>query len=259
LGNGLIGFVVGGSTDTGSADSLGLFSGSAATMVDRLRFGNGRRQPPLPTYQVVPLKEVGDWFVLGGPGVADRQLALYARGRWTLHQFNVPALYAFVNSQTVADAHMFSNGNGQVFYTWRAYNDRPAFTSDTFGQPGDGSTTPFVARFTLPEWYAPDGGELSVTEVVVDFTGWNTGSPSTNHFDVVVRGVRLYEDGESSATVSFDEAGSNFSTSGTRRRKRFSFSGAAPEGNGFQITIDNIRGVAIHKISARVMISEPRF
>jgi hypothetical protein len=260
LGNGLVGYVIGSSTDNGSVPSLGYCSGSAVQLVPHIMFGDGRRQPPLPTYQVVPLKEKDDWFVQGGPGVAANQMALYQRGAWTLHQWQVAGvtLRGFVNSQTVADTHLFTDGSGR-FFQWRAYNNRPAFVSDGLMQPGDASTTPFTAGFTLPEWYAADGGELSVVEVTVDFKAWNTGSPATNHFDLKLTTLRLYEDGSVTVQQSWDEAGSASSTSGTVKRKRFAFSGAAAEGNGFQIGFDNMRGVAIQKVTAHIELKGARF
>jgi hypothetical protein len=268
LGNGNLGYTIA-STPNGSTPSLGQFSGSAIDLHPRIAFGNGRLSGPLPSYTAVPLKNVNDWFIMGGSAVAPNQLALQKDGTWTLHQFQVAGvtLYGFAISETVGDTHRFTDG-GSVgvtpkFYSWRAYNNRPTFTSDGSTQPGDDSTTPFTASFTLPEWTAPSGQEVAVVEVAVDFITYATGSPATTHFDLTPTITRIFNGGSRTlSALSWDETtdagGVASTTGGIQRRKRFSF-GQPQEGGGFTLQFSNLRGVAIQRVHVHIETDGERF
>lgn len=267
LGNGNVAYTIASSGDTGSTASLGLFTGSQLVLNETINYGNGRRTQPYPTYTVVPLKNPADWLVQGGSAVAANRAAVFQARGWALHEWQVAGvtLQGYCASDTVGDRHFFTDGGAPAttpkFYEWRSYNNRPGFSGDTLMQPGDASTTPFTARFSLPEWYAPDGREVGLVEVVVDYTTWNTGSASTNHFDITPQVLRTYESGSvGGSTLSFDEAGAASSTAiaGTRKRKRFSW-GGLPEGNGFSLDFAALRGCAISKIAVHIEYDGPRF
>lgn len=264
-GNGLLAYTIASSSDNGSIASIGTFDGSQITLNEKLKYGDGRQSGAYPRYGVVPLKNANDFFITGGPGVAPNHMALRQYEAFTLHDWSVSGvtLYAFVNSETVADKHILTDG-GSVgatprFFKWRAYNNRPAFTSDTGAQPGDASMTPFSATFTTPEWYDEKGREFRVTGVQVDFTSWDTGSTSTNHFDLVLSTLRTWEDGttRTHTTRTWDQAGASSAatTAGTRHRKRWEFADSKA-GNAFTITINDLRGVAIQKITVRLELDE---
>lgn len=268
IGSGNIAYCIASSSTNGSTAALGEFTGSQLVLNEKINYGDGRLTFPLPTYSVIPLKNIHDWFVTGGPNVAANRAALQQFGAWSLHQWQVSGvtLSGFCVSNSLSDdQHLFTDGGAASttpkFYRWRAYNNRPGFTSDTRGQPGDGSTTPFTANFTLPEWYAPDGREVDIVAVTVDFTSWNTGSGSTNHFDITPTILRTYNGASVVGTAaSFDEAGSSSAATiaGTRQRKRFDFSGLTA-GNGFQLAFSALRGVAIQKIQVHISHDGPRF
>lgn len=136
------------------------------------------------------------------------------------------------------------------FYCFDANNStRPGFTSDTYSNVGDGSSTPETMYLYTSEVLSKDGSELTVREVKVDFTKWATGSASTNHFDIKVRATALYDTSGSrdSQTEAFDEAGTSATTTGVEQRANFTF-GDQGSGAGFQIRLDNIRGCAIRAI-----------
>lgn len=267
LGNGNLAYYIGSSTDNGSQAALGEFTGSQVRLYDKIPFGSGRRTTPYPTATVMPLKNADDWFCQSGHG-ADNTMALRQLGAWTKHQWQVSGVtlsgLALTNLPGIGQEFFTDGGAASTtpkIYQWRSYNTRPAFTADSFMQPGDASTTPFTASFTTPEWFDPQGREVSVEAVTVDFTSWDTGSGSTNHYDLNVISTRVYNAGSStSSTVNFDQASgsSAATTAGTRQRKRHDFSNLI-EGNGFQLVFSALRGVAIQKIQVHLRIDPPRF
>lgn len=266
IGNGNLAYYIGSSTDNGSTAALGQFTGSQVSLVEKLPFGSGRRTTPYPTATVRPLKNPEDWFCQSGHG-ADNTMALRQLGAWSLHQWQVSGVtlkgFALTNLPGIGQEFFTDGGAASTtpkIYQWRSYNNRPAFTGDSFMQPGDASTTPFTANFTLPEWYDPDGRDVSVLSVVVDFTSWDTGSGTANNFTLTPIVHRTYEAGSISGTAdSFNQASgsSAATTAGTRRRKRFDFSGL-PAGNGFQLAFSAVRGVAIQKVQVKIVYEGQR-
>lgn len=150
-----------------------------------------------------------------------------------------------------------SPATAPVFWAWSPDLDRPGSETDLIStwdplgvrlapeRAGDASDEQVSGSVSFPEWHAPDGSEVLVRTVSVDFRKWNTGGSLTNHFDVTVDSLRRYngESPQSSGALAFDEAGSEASTGGTLDRRVFSF-GDQGLGNGFQLHFTNCRGVA---------------
>lgn len=105
----------------------------------------------------------------------------------------------------------------------------------------------FQATATMPDIYAGDDNEVIVRHVIVDFETFTAGGGSvfTNHFDVTVTTLGIYEGQPSSETKSFDAAQAGGSA-GQRERRRLSF--ALGRGNGFRVSLDNLRGVKIKRV-----------
>lgn len=248
--------------------SLGRFTGTTIDYATHLPFGSGQNYTTYPpTFSAVTLRGPEDWFVQGGLDTAPNRAVFYRGGAWHKVEWQIASttLLGWCITMRRTDVHQFwANGAAATspkLYEWQAYNNRPAFTSDTKKGPGDASSTPFTAEFTLPEYHDDEGRNVGVVDVVVDFTSWNTGSGSTNHFDLVPSVFRTFGDAaQVGTTFSFDEAGSSSAATlaGTRRRKRFPVVGRDLDGTGFQLKFQNIRGVAINRVQVLVDVDGPR-
>lgn len=200
---------------------------------------------------------------------------LFANGVWTRHQFALDINGQFVartvafngystNTQTLDDIRSgagvltFTDGGAVAtepeFYSWSPLMDRPGcetnFATESLcpERAGDASASQVAGQVSFPEHHFNTTEEGMVRTVVVDFRTWNTGSSTTNHFDLRVDSLRPYDNTSpvSSVVQSFDEAVALSSGTGTKRRKVFSF-GDQGWGNGFQIHFTNVRGLEIQR------------
>lgn len=214
-----------------------------------------------------------------GEGEGDTILWMWRNGHWEKHRF----YHAMIASPTSTDndtSHtlvpMDTDTGGffagefptlvaffptdvtdteqDTFGQWLIGLDRPGFTTDDYAEPlaDEMGTVTQEAYFSLPEWYADEGTEIMVRQVNVDFTAWNTGVAATCHFDLKVDAFNVY-DGEtpvSSATLEYDEPGAEVTAgvAGQRKRRVFSF-GDQGLANGFQVHFNNMRQVAIRRVS----------
>lgn len=251
-----------------SVPSLGKFTGSTVEYAGHLPFGSGQNYTTYPpTYQAVTLRGPEDCFVQGGIDTAPNRAMFYRNGAWHKIEWQIASttLLGWCISMRRTDVHQFwANGAAGVapkLYEWQAYNNRPAFTGDSKKGPGDVSSTPFTAEFSLPEYHEDAGFNIGIVDIVVDFTTWNTGSGSTNHFEIVPTVLRTFGDaGQVGATITFDEAGSSSATAlvGTRRRERYSGAARNLDGTGYQIKFQALRGVRIDRVQVLVDVDGPR-
>lgn len=187
-------------------------------------------------------------------------LLLRRDGRWTRH---VLASGVALSPRVVAARQRFvfgRNGSPVAFFAFDTTLHRPAFTNDNYARPGDDSAIPHETCYLhIPEHWSEKGRQLTVREVKVDFVKWDTGAAATNHFDVTVDALSLYDaaGGRASATLSFDEAGSSATTSGVEDHRVFGF-GDQGSGTGYQIRLDNLRGVGIRRVVVTYTEQEPR-
>lgn len=219
-----------------------------------------------------------------GASVGPSPALLYHHGVWTKHSFNIRAFRTVAQAAvaltgtvvadpgvntadstallaTQRDVNMFVLTDTAVaavpkFYSWVPGLDRPgAEMTDALLDPynseraGDDSSSQVTGSVTFPEQRSDDGSDIQVQGVRVDFRKWNTGGALTNHFDLAVSTLHSYETPGtvSSVTASWDEAGSLASTSGTLQSRYFGF-GDQGRGVGFQLSMTNIRGIAIQRI-----------
>lgn len=115
--------------------------------------------------------------------------------------------------------------------------------------PGDVSTAQVTGRVSFPEVHLSDASDCMVKGVIVDFRSWNTLGTLTNHFDLEVDCLRLYDavSPRASLTAAWDESGAMSSTGGTLKRQVFMF-GDQGAGNGYQLNFNNVRGIAFQRI-----------
>jgi hypothetical protein len=191
----------------------------------------------------------------------DNKAIALINGVYTYHTFgaNISGFTSKIYGS--ADLVAICDGGGASssakFYVWDTHQDRPGLESGTNDRAGDASSTALEGSVSFPEWWAQDASDVYVRAVIVDFRKWNTGSSTTNHFDLTVNALRRYQAGaaQASTTVSFDEAASSSSTSGTLERRIFGF-GEQGRGNGFQLAFAACRGIAIQRIEV-ILDSEP--
>lgn len=193
--------------------------------------------------------------VVGKDLAGDDIMLLNHNNVWTKHSIGVPVsgLMTASNSQLVIS----DGGAGGVaakIYTTRTDLGRPAFLSDGLAALGDGSDTPLHATLTLPEWYSPDGTEVAVASVIIDVVKWSTGASLNNHIAVTSTSLGGYQrPGNTPAqTQDWDEAGSAALTTGLQDRLQFNFEQI--RGAGFQIILNNIRGIDIRAVSVVVQM-----
>lgn len=201
-------------------------------------------------------------------------------GIWTQHRLEIirnsddiqiePLPFISSDQQDLVYIHAIETQGGlglndtNIASTYSSTLERPAFTSDTYAQPGDGTDTPLEARFSTGEWWAPEGAEVTIKQVIVDFTKYDTGAGVQNHFDITLTQLARRES-DSPGTVSlraFDEDDDLASAAGIRDRHITGGpSGGAIPSAGFQLTFDNIVGCTIKSI--RVVLDQnnetPRF
>lgn len=177
---------------------------------------------------------------------------------WTYHTFGVSLRGAM--TRAAADKFVLATDDATPkLYVLDASLDRPGFESDTYARAGDNTAAQLAGSLSLPEHWDEQGREIRVRSVIVNFTKWNTGGSSTNHFDLTATSLDRYGGLASlaSATQSFDEAGASASTTGTVQREVFNF-GDQGSGGGFQISFANVRGVSIRDIAVILDVAETR-
>ncbi|MFP5376118.1 MAG: hypothetical protein ACLGIO_04955, partial [Acidimicrobiia bacterium] len=138
----------------------------------------------------------------------------------------------------MTDLHVFAVDGRSDFRAWSGYANGP-------GDPGPvlSPASPELCAFTLPEWWAPDGREVSVRAVQVDFASYAVGGNCTWTLSLTPR--RVHEGGDG-APQSFAFSEPAPGATATRRRQALF---AIDDANGFQLGLANLRGVAIHKIT----------
>lgn len=144
-------------------------------------------------------------------------------------------------------------------YIWSPTLERPGKASDTLAQPGDNSTTPIDAEVSTPEWWSEDNSEVLVRTVSVDFAKWNTGSSSSNHFDIAIESLHRFGEtaARTSVTQEWDEVPSETTEDAQTTRKVFRF-GDQGLGHGFRVHVTNMRGMALDNIYCEIELSPSR-
>lgn len=196
------------------------------------------------------------------PTSGQQRAITYRDGKWFFFEWGVANISTLASTDG-QEVVLLNDGGGTdptvaTFYTYNPKLERPAFTSDTYSQPGDNTDTPLDAYFKTGEWWAPEGQEVTVKNIIVDFTKYDTGAGVQNHFDVGVIRIAQHADDTSETAIAyqaFDEDDDSANTTGIRDRH---ISGGPSGGTipsaGFQIYIEGIVGCTIKGI--RVIIDQ---
>ena len=192
-------------------------------------------------------------FVLPDPA---NLMLMRTNGAWGLHEFEAGVHYAWTSNggrlygfSKVAQITPVPPATGQIGLTADFTLNRPAFVSDTHAQPGDLSDTPIDAYFTLPETWSETSDPITVSEVVVDFKRFDTGTTENNNITITVTALARGDDGitEQSQAQTWTQPVGSSTEDGVadRIRKPFGEQGA---GAGYRVKLSDIRGVAIREV-----------
>lgn len=212
----------------------------------------------VPTYRVVKLIGPDDWLFLSGITTAlheaDNKALLHYDGIHTYLSWeqDIRGWGMDMGGGRTLLAGGDTGGSPPKFYVFDADLGRPGSTLDADSRPGDDSNTPIQCYLHLPQWFDPNGGEIQVRSVTVDFHKWNLSATYNNHFEVKVAACNRYEQPDllPSAVYTFDEPASSTPFFGVDAR-RTSWVGDQGSGAGFEVWIDNIRGVAIRSVTVQ--------
>jgi hypothetical protein len=145
------------------------------------------------------------------------------------------------------------------YYQLRMDLERPGQVGGDLENPGDASDTPIDAYFHTKVVRHPQGREMCVRKVLVEFQKWDSGL-ETNSFTVEVRTYgRNANDGLYTQTQPWSEDASETTAGadGEQDVHQFNF-GAHGYGTGFQIGITDIVSVAIRRITVEVDVTDGR-
>lgn len=226
------------------ADPLGTYAASTASRAANYRGAVG--------FQGADNSSPG--FVIPAPNNTDPfkgRMLLMHNGAWTMHEFALPVsnLWTSDGRGRLFCVDQGATDTGLNIYTTQLRLDRPAFTSDAFASPSDSGAN-FTCEVEFPHIWSEDGEEVRVTEVMIDFVRWNTGSAQANNMDVDVTALaRGSEVAQQTVTQSWTQPGSSSpaTQAGTFDRVRLNF-GHQGSGAGFAVKIRNMRGVAIRQV-----------
>jgi hypothetical protein len=237
------------------------------TITDKLRYRHLRFTGGAANPVAVAALPGSDTVCLVEAGGSNRMMVMH-NDAWTFHDLSVGTseLVSPVSIGGVSyreNPLLICDGGGVAaapkVYIWSPTLERPGKVSDTLAQPGDDSTTPVDAYVESPEWWSEDNSEVLVRSVSVDFAKWDTGSASTNHFDIEVASLHRYGDTAArwSDSQEFDQAPDATTEDGQAARKVFRF-GDQGLGHGFRWRITNMRGVALDNVYVTLELSPPR-
>lgn len=245
------------------------FDGNSTKRIDYLKNLASVRDgdnPALPVVRGVA-ESVGDrspsTLIATQGGGANRML-LFHNGVWTFHATSI-TISGMCRGGFTGDFYVTDGGgvsaSGKVFSNTFGLN-RPAFTIDGLVSPGDNSNTPVDAWVKFPQYWSPDGTELRVEEVIVDFVKYNTGTSETSHFDIdVFIGGRSPEgQGEATGvTYPWDETVSGAGASiGDFKSDRKVQGCKTAKGSSFEIQLRNVRNVKIKTVTVVTALYKSR-
>lgn len=227
--------------------------------------------PTISLYYMADFRTLDDDGLIVCPSTTEPTWVYY-RGTWTKHSFGrivgphvvsvqgfAPLTASETSDLVSVDTAVFCTLSGTVAPVFSSLVfglDRPgvefsaALNATNSEHAGDFSTAQVSGSVEFPEYRADDGTEFLVKAVQVDFRSWNTNGSLTNHFDVTVDALRTFNSNapSSSVTQSWDEPGAVSSSSGTIKRWVFNV-GDQGYGDGCQVRLTNIRGIAIQRMN----------
>lgn len=177
-------------------------------------------------------------------------------GAWTKHAFPWPAgtvdpMAAFYDGdETLVMAANDPVQPPQLFGLDLDIERPPMVSEGDATEDAHGGAAP-VAEFTTPEVRDSAGRNIFVRMVVVRFTKYLTGAAASNHFDLAVNAIDVYESEQPDPNVTDgwdeDNALAPPGTAGTRQEISFGLNEGGDVG-AVSVTVSNMRGVKIDEI-----------
>ena len=164
-------------------------------------------------------------------------------------------------------------GEPVTIVTFHHALDRPGNVGDDWAAPGDaGDPEPIIGQFSLPSYFEPNGRQIRVRSVIIQFRKWNMGGPDYMcEMQLRVNTLGRYGGGQNDGDLHrwFEPSIRNppygddpygigrVTDSGADDSWRVNV-GSQGFGNGFQIQIPKMVGVAIREIIAFIDIRTER-
>jgi len=209
-------------------------------------------------------------LILAGDDGVDTHVWSWATSAWTHHRtgFRLGAL-------TPADVRAGSDMPEDVIYAAQRPTtvgdpvvvaslhhglDRPAHASDQFAAPNDAGVGGLVSgNVSMPAYYDGVGRQVSVRSVIVQFRKWASGVADTvNQLRCRVDSLGRYSGGVTEGiTHEWVEPCSRSSSDGTDDSWRINV-GDQGWGNGFQVHLPLVSGVAIREVVVLVSVRTER-
>jgi len=204
-----------------------------------------------PVVQVCRLTGPNELLIAAGSTGVDR--LLYRGQSWSKHGFGITGLEW---TAPMADGLVLVSDGGSVgvaakFYVWNATSlERPPNGANTLESITDAGTV-FDATVELPEWISDRNSEVLVRAAIVDFERYDQGAAAPpQQFDCTVTATRRTRDttGSKASAVGWWSGAAR-----TAQQDRAIFMvGDQGDGAGFFVTISNMRGVAIQRVTALI-------
>jgi hypothetical protein len=191
---------------------------------------------------------------------AGTHLMAWSERAWTHHLF--PAKLAGLVPGQVYEGEMMPKdvifaalapttiGDPIVIASYNHHLERPAHATDQHTAPSDVGTSTMVAgSVSFPAYWEPIGRQVRVRSVIVQFRKWASGvAATTNEMRLRVDAVGRYGGGVTTGeTHTWIEPCERSSSSGTDDSWRVNV-GDQGFGNGFQLNLPKLAGVAIREI-----------
>lgn len=178
-------------------------------------------------------------------------------GAWTKHVFPWPAgtvdpVLAFYDGDQLLAVCANDPVQPPGFFGLDLDIERPPMVSQGDATEDAQSGVAPVASFTTPEVRDSAGRNVFVRDVVVRFTKYRTGGTQTNHFDVTVNALDVYESEQPPGNLTldpFDEdnALAPADPKGMRQERSYGLLQGGDVG-AVSVTISNLRGCKIDEI-----------
>lgn len=209
-----------------------------------------------PQAGIVALEHTGDFAAIDGTQAV---ITYRQDGSWSRHDIEgldtplAGGRSVAVSSTTGFDfdrvlfAEYGKAGEVPELWTWKPRLDRPAFVSDPYSSPGDDSVSPLDASVLFAEMADPQGRDLRVQEIIVDFVSWDTGSPVGNSLTVRAEITQIEGvSGSEFQTLDWTEPGA---PSLTGSRRCIAFPVRLGTGPIFRVGLENIKGVGVQRLT----------
>ena len=234
------------------------FNGERVSLADDQE-RDGIANSPCDTVIVTPTSQR---VILASRGTNDTNLLSYSSSAWTRHNF--PHRLAGMAPGQVQDGDLLP---ADVIYavieptivgvavrvlTYHHNLDRPGHASDQYASPSDvGSAYPLVTgNVTFPAYWEPIGRQVRVRSVIVQFRKWPSGVSGTlNELHLRVNALGAYAGGPTDGTEHhWSEPCERVTALGGADDSWRVNVGGQGYGNGFQIEVTKIVGVALREI-----------